>query len=188
MARIEFKNDRTRATEETEGSDGRLNVSSRSDSRPYYNSRDEGQCYTMTFNHPSAGDGEFSFYLQNTSVNQTLVVSSIGINADDIARFKLWFVTGTATNGVSRVPMNLNRTSPNDAAASTALHDGAGTAMDGFAVSGQEIDDIQLIKNGHAELRLTDRIRLGQNDAISLEMQLGTTTPDVFGVVFFYYE
>ena len=39
MARIEYKNDGTRALEEAEGSAGRLNVSSRSDSRSYYNSQ-----------------------------------------------------------------------------------------------------------------------------------------------------
>lgn len=188
MARIEFRNDVTRATEETEGSDGRLNVSARSDARAYYNSRDEGQCYTMTFDHPLAGDGQYSFYLQNTSADKTLVISSIGVNADDIARFKLWFVTGIAANGVARVPVNLNKTSPNDAAASTALHDGAGTAISGLTVSGAEVDDFQLAANGHGELRLFDRIRLGQNDAIALEMDKGTTTPDVFGVIFFYYE
>ena len=66
MSRIEFKNDKTRATEETEGSDGRLNVSARSDERGYYNSRDEGQCYTMTYIHRLPADGELSFSLSTT--------------------------------------------------------------------------------------------------------------------------
>ena len=35
--KIDFKNDATRAQEEAEGSDGRLNVSGRTDSRGYYN-------------------------------------------------------------------------------------------------------------------------------------------------------
>jgi len=188
MARIEYKNDRTRASEEAEGSDGRLNVSSRVDFRPYYNSRDEGQCYTMTFDHPAAADGQYSFYLQNTSVDKTLVVSSIGINSTNIARLKLWAVTGTAVNGVARTPHNLNETSPNDAAASTAVHDGGGTAISGITTEGIELDDIQLTLNGHDEFRLSDRVRMGQNDAMALEMDLGTSTPNVFGVIFFYYE
>lgn len=188
MARIEFKNDMTRAIEEVEGSDGRFNVSSRSDPRPYYNSRDEGQSYTLTFDHATAGDGEYSFYLQNTSTTKVLVVSSIGLNATNIARFKLWEVTGTAGNGVSRTPKNTNLTSPNDAAAGTALHDGGGTAISGLTVAGAEIDDISVVANGHEEMRLSDRVRIGQNDAIALEMDTGTSTPTAFGVVFFYYE
>jgi len=188
MARIEYKNDQTRSLEEAEGSDGRMNVSARSDERAYYNSRDVGQCYTMTFNHPSAADGQYSFYLQNTSVDKTLVMSSIGVNSTNIARLKLWSVTGTAANGVARVPHNLNEASPNDAAASTALHDGGGTTISGLSTEGIEVDDIQLIANGHEEFRLSDRKRLGQNDAIALEVDLATSTPTVFGVVFFYYE
>lgn len=187
MARIEYRNDQTRATEETEGSDGRLNVSARSDERAYYNSRDVGQCYTMTFNHTAAADGQYSFYLQNTGT-KTLVVSSVGVNATNTARFKLWQVTGTAGDGVVRTPKNTNFTSPNDADASTALHDGAGTTISNLTTVGAEIDDIQLAANSHAELRLSDRVRLGQNDAIALELDTGDTTPGVFGVVFFYYE
>lgn len=188
MARIEYRNDRTRAIEEAEGSDGRLNVSSRSDFRPYYNSRDEGQCYTMTFTHTAAANGEYSFYLQNTSTDKTLVVSSIGVNATNIAKLKLWEVTGTAANGVARTPKNTNFTSPNDAAANTALEDGGGTAISGLTTLGAEVDDIQLTQYGHDELRLSDRLRLGQNDAIALEMDTGTSTPEIFGVIFFYYE
>jgi len=187
MARIDYKNDRTRASEEAEGSDGRLNVSSRADNRAYYNSRDEGQCYTMTFDHTAAADGQYSFYLQNTSTDKTLVVSSVGVNATNIARLKLWQVTGTAADGVARAPKNTNLTSPNDAAA-TALHDGGGTPISGLTVSGDEVDDVQLSANTHEELRLSDRVRLGQNDAIALEMDTGTSTPGIFGVIFFYFE
>jgi len=187
MAKIEFQNDVTRAQEETAGSDGRLNVSSRADNRAYYNSRDEGQCYSMTYNHPSAGNGEYSFYLKNTSTTKTLVISSVGVNTTNIARCKLWFVTGTAGDGIARTPRNLNASSPNDATV-IALHDGAGTTISNLTVSGDEIDDIQLPADHHEELRLTDRIRLGQNDAVALELDLGTTTPTIFGVVFFYFE
>jgi len=37
-------------------------------------------------------------------------------------------------------------------------------------------------------LRLTDRLRLGQNDAVALEMDTTATTSNIFGVIFFYYE
>ena len=40
---------------------------------------------------------------------------------------------------------------------------------------------------GHEEFRLDDTIRLGQNDAIAIEYEAGTTG-DVAGVVFMYFE
>ena len=187
MARIEFKNDVTRALEEMEGSSGRANVSARTDGRRYYVSRDAGQAYAMTFEHATAGDGEYSFYLQNTSPTRRLVVSSVGVNAVNIARFKLWYVTGTAANGVARIPVNLNRSSSNDAEV-TALHDGSGTPISGLTTSGIQLDDIRMGANDHRELRLSDALHLGQNDAIALEMDTATSTPLVHGVVFFYME
>ena len=164
----------------------RLNTSSRSDNRAYYNSRDEGQTYSMVYSHPSAADGQYSFYLQNTSTDKTLVVSSIGLNADDLAKFKLCYVTGTAANGVAVVPVNLNRASANDAIC-TAISDEGGTAISGLTTDGC-IDTASVVVNGHEEFRLGDKLRLGQNDAIALEMDAGTSTPDCYGVVFFYFE
>ena len=96
MARIDYKNDTTRAVEEAEGSDGRLNVSSRADGRPYYNSRDDEQCYTVVFDFQSATAGEFGIYWKNTNTSgKDLVISSIGINSVEASRVKLWFVSGT---------------------------------------------------------------------------------------------
>jgi hypothetical protein len=186
MARIEYKNDQTRATEETEGSDGRLNVSSRSDERAYYNSRDEGQCYAGTFEHAVALDGEYSFTLVNTSTDKTLVVSSVGLNNTTASRFKLWFVSGTIANGVAALPTNLNKDSSNDAQC-TFTPDASGTPIT-IGTVGTQIDDVNVAANGHEELRLTDRVRLGQNDGIALEMDTTTTNTLSNGVVFFYFE
>ena len=68
------------------------------------------------------------------------------------------------------------------------MHDGGGTAISGLTPESIELDDIQLTANAHDEFRLSDRIRMGQNDALALEMDLGTSTPTIFGVIFFYYE
>ena len=187
MARIEYKNDVTRALEEMEGSDGRANTSSRSDGRRYYLSRDQGQAYSMTFEHSAAADGQYSFYLQNTSPTRRMVVSAVGLNSTNIARLKLWFVTGTAANGVARTPRNMNAQSSN-AAEVIALHDGGGTAISGLTVNGDELDDLRMPVNGHEEFRLADAIHMGQNDAIAVEMDTGTSTPLIHGVVFFFME
>jgi len=184
--RIEVKSDITGANEEIEGSDNRFNVSSRSDSRFYYNSRDKGQSYSMTWAAVTPADGEYSFYLKNTSTSKTLVIHSIGVNADDLAKFKLWTVTGTAANGASVTPTNLNLSSSN-AAAVTALHDGGSPAISGLTQVAL-IDQASVVANGHEEMRVGDTLRLGQNDAIALELDVGTSTPETFGVCFFYFE
>lgn len=188
MARIEYINDETGSFQEAAGSDNRLNVSSRSDNRAYYNSRDDEQCYTIVYTHLAATDAEFSFYLKNTSSTLTMVVSSVGVNCDTVdTRFKLWFVTGTASNGASVTPTNLNRHSSN-AADATALESAGGTAISGPALDAL-IDMVHLQASGHEEFRLTDRVRLGQNDAIALEADENTAgTADIAGVVFFYFE
>ncbi len=185
MARIEVKNRKTGALEEIEGTDRRFDTSSRSDTRGYYNSRDDGQSYSATWFHSASADGQYSFFLKNNSSTLTLVVSSVGINAFLTARFKLWFATG-GTNGVAVTPVNLNKASPH-AADATFLND-AGTTVDTVTVAGSAIDDLSVVATGHEEMRLGDRVRLGQNDGIALEMDTGDTTPLVHGVVFFYFE
>jgi len=185
MARIEYKNDKTRAIEEQEGSDGRANVSSRSDNRAYYNSRDAKQAYSVPYNHQSAAAGEFSLYIENTSSTKELVITSAGINAVEDGRIKLWFVEGIAAGGAALTPTNLNKGSSNDADA--IIREGAaGDAITGLTTLGL-IDFAAAPAMGHDEFRLHDTVRLGQNDAIAIEYDEGTTG-DFYGVAFMYFE
>ncbi len=184
---IMYRSDSTGADERAQGSDGRLNVSSRSDSRGYYNSRDVGQSYSMPFDFQSAAAGEFGAYWQNTSTTgQTLVIRGIGINTVEAARIKLVYVTGTAAGGTTVTPTNLNKASPN-AATATAMEGGsAATGITGLTSDGL-IDFAYVTATGHEEFRLDDQLRLGQNDAIALEYDEGTGG-DFSGVIFGYYE
>ena len=188
MARIEYINDQNGSFQEAHGSDSRLNVSARTDGRRYYNSRDKGQTYSMVWTHLAATDAEYSFYLKNTSVNLTMVVSAVGVNSDTAdSRFKLWFVTGTAANGASVTPTNLNKGVAHLAQA-TGLESAAGTAISGVSTDGL-IDMLHLPADGHEEFRLHDTLRLGEGDAIALEFDENSGgTADAAGVVFFYYE
>lgn len=187
MAHIEYINDVTGSFQQAFGSDNRLNVSSRSDERAYYNSRDEEQCYTLVWTHLAATDAEESFYIKNNSTTLTLVVSSIGINCDTAdTRFTLSFTDAAATNGTAVVPTNLNRHSSN-AADGTFLHSAGGTAI--TVTPGDLIDFVHVANDAHVEMRLSDRVRLGQNDAIVLQFTENSGgTADAGGVVFFYYE
>lgn len=184
---IGFENDVTGAQSRAKGSDGRLNVSSRTDSRGYYISRDSEQAYSIVFSHPTSANGQYSVYIKNTSTSKTFVVSSAGLNSDLGADCKLWFVTGTAANGTSITAVNTNKASAKDAEL-TVLDDGGGTAISGLTTAGC-IDSVKIPIEGHEELRLDDRVRLGQNDAIAIEVDNVTSgTPNVFGVVFGYFE
>lgn len=186
MARIEFKNDVTRALEEAEGSDGRLNVSSRADSRSYYNSRDEGQTYSMVFEHLTAVDAQYSFYIQNTSKDKTLVIRAIGLNTSAATtRFKLWDVTGTATGAGDVIPHNMGIQTFN---AEGVFKIDTGGTIAGITIAGAAIDDLQVGASGHDEMRLGDTKRLAQDSAIALQVITTLSAPNVFGVVFFYYE
>ncbi len=187
MPEITYQDDVTGFLAKMKGSDGRANVSSRSDSRGYYNSRDREQAYSMPYNHTASVANEYSFYLKNTSSSKTLVVSFVGVSSDLGVDVKLWFVTGTAGDGVTVTPVNLNKASSN-AADVTALDDGGGTTISSLSTDG--IIDYKTIGIGeHEELHVDDRVRLGQNDAIALEVDAVTSgTPQVFGSVFFYFE
>jgi len=184
---IQYTSDNGGNLQKAQGSDGRLNVSSRSDSRSYYNSRFEGQAYSVPFEYSVGEAGEFCIYLRNTSsIGKALVIDSIGVNCDSVSRFKLKYISGTAAGGTAVTPTNLNATSGNAATATAMEGASAATGITGLT-DGALIDYLFVAAGGHEEFRLDDRLRLGQNDAIALELHEGTTA-DIAGVIFFYFE
>ena len=184
---IQYNSDNGGSVQKAQGSDGRLNVSSRSDGRAYYNSRDLGQSYSGVYEMTDATAGEFVAYLKNTSTTgKTLVVESIGVNSVEAAHFKLWFVTGTAAGGTTTTATNLNRSSSNAATVIGMEGGSAATGITGLTEAGL-IDLVYTQATGHQEFRLRDRLRLGQNDAIAIEYDTGTTG-DVGGVLFGFLE
>jgi hypothetical protein len=186
MSEIQYRNDLTRALEYSEGSDGRLNVSSRTDSRGYYISRDQEQAYSLVFDFQSATATEIGFYLKNISTSHHIVISAIGVNSTEDSKIRLVNVSGTPAAGTAITPSNMNVSSSN--AASTTAFEGASaaTGITGLSVTSQ-IDRLRILSGGHQEFRLDDRLRLGQNDAIALQYFEGTTG-DFEGVIFFYFE
>ena len=185
--KLEATSDVSGSDQPIKGSDNRLNTSGRVDNRSYYNSRDEGQAYSTCWDFQSAEAGEFAAYFSNTSTSgKQFVIDSIGFNGATDARIKLWFVSGTAAGGDLLTPTNLNRTSPN-AATATAM--GGGSAATGITgLTSDALIDCAFVKaGGHEEFRLADRVRLGQNDAIGIEFDEGTSG-DVSGVIFGYFE
>lgn len=191
MSDITFRDNNGGAKSQAGGSDERSDVSSRADSRGYYNSRDKGQAFSVAFDFQSAAAGEFGAYWKNVhGENLQLVISSIGVNSVEASRIKLHRVTGTAAGGTALTPVNENFPSANIAApegTTTAMEGGsAATGITGLTSIGL-IDFAYVQATGHEELRLDDRVRLGAGDAIAIEYDEGTTG-DFSGVMFGYYE
>jgi len=191
---FEYQDDSNSGIGRVKGSDNRLNASSRSDSRGYYNARDAGQAYSVAFEMTTPIAGEYFAYWQNNHPDGLqLVISGIGVNAVQAARIKLHVVTGTAATGsgvTAITPLNMNRSSPNTAASSgvtTAVQGDTGATGIGTLTSAGLVDFLYVVATGHEEFRLDDRLRLGIGDAIALEYDKGTTG-DVAGVIFGYYE
>ena len=190
MPRIEYTNSKTNSLEETQGSDARLNVSSRADGRGYYNSRDQSESYSLVFDDANATIGDFVAYLQNTKTDgKHMIIRSASVNGEVRSKFSIVTVTGTAGGGTAATPVNLNFAGVKKAATATALAtaDSGVTPMSGLTAD-KEIDHVQVLAGGHEEFRFQDQVRLGQDQAIAVRMDDGTADSRAFGVIFFYFE
>ena len=181
---IQVTSDKSGSLEKIQGSDGRLNTSSRSDGRSYYNSRDESESFSLIWDDATSASGDYVLYWKNTDVTgRVLVIESIGVNSTTAGIFKVSTVTGTAS-GVSVTPTCLNRSQPRSAV--SVCVEAAGTAITGLTED-LPIDIVACTATGHEEMRLKDRVRLGQDQAIAIECELGTGAR-TWGVVFGYFE
>ena len=177
--------DKTGSREETHGSDNRTNVSSRSDSRQYYNSRDESLAFSLLWDDVSSEAGDMILYWKNTdTTGKALVIHSVGINSTNAASFKIHLVSGTAAAGSLISPFCRNQVKPKSA--QSISMEAAGTPITGLTVVGT-FDHAACTAGGHEEFRLDDTIRIGQDSAIAIEFEQGTTGR-TWGVVFGYYE
>ena len=184
MSQINYPNDVTGSIQIVHGSDGRLNVSSRSDSRHYYNSRDNEQSYIVPFLDAASSTGEIVVYLQNTSTTLTLVISVIGVSTSVLGTFKLHKMNATTATGTVITPVNLNFGSSNAAAANA--RGGAGGV--GGTASDTLIDVLQVGAAGHGEFHTEDTLRLGQNQSVGLEFDRAAGDSIVEGSIFCFFE
>lgn len=158
----------------------RMNVSSRSDERSYYISRDNGDTYTVT-SEATIASGQYLLYLKNTSTTQKFYIKDIRMGSVEQGVFKLSFVDGTAVGGSAITPVNLNKNSANIAAS-----DARGQA----AVSGITDDGIINTINNNAgnstDIDLHDSLILGQGNAIAIKYNGPTSEVDV--TIFGFYD
>ena len=178
--RIQYINDETGNFQETHGSDARLKVSSRSDSRSFYVSRDDGQYYVLRIEDDDAAANDLVAYLRNDSKTKKVHIRDIHISAENACTIKFAYGDATAATGTAVTPVNLNKSSSNDADV-TAFGNGA---VGGVTVS-TFFSTIRVAAGETAEYDVS--IILGQNDNIVVEYDTGTQG-DIEVDIFFFIE
>ncbi len=186
---IVFANDVSNAEERVRGSDGRLNVSSRSDARAYYNSRDKQSFFSLSWDDASTATGDFVAYWKNTATDgRHLVIDRIEMSA--LAKYAFWEVhTGnneTASGGAATTPFCMNVANSLTAPATARTADSSTVAT---------VTQNLLVATGFhsatspAIIRFEDTLRLGQEQSIIVSCNaIETSTTRTFGTVYGYYE
>lgn len=188
--KIRYSDEITKALAEVQGTDGRLNVSSRADGRGYYNSRDMSETYNLLFDDANATADDIVVYLKNDKTDgKHLVVNNITVNGEVLSKFTLVTVTGTAAGGAAVSPVNLNFAGVSKEATVTALAtaDSSVTPMSGLTVD-KEVSALQVQAGGREKFVLADQPRLGQGQAMGIRMDSGTADSYVFGTINFFFE
>jgi len=159
----------------------RLNVSSKSNPRIFYISRDDGLAFVANSTDTSADAGDYIFYIKNTSTTRDLYVERFEYHSANAALWKLWEVTGTAS-GTSVTASNLNL--------------GSGISAEATCVGNGAISGLTTVKqlgthrngaNGEGDMYYGDALILTPGKAIAVEYDTGTTGAAEIDI-FFHYE
>lgn len=161
----------------------RLDVSARTASREYYESRDEGNVYSITMTDAGGQTTEDLIYLKNTSTTHDIVIDDIFIGSLAVSEWVLKFVTNTsAVTGTSITAVNLNKASSKSASVE-ARGGAAGVAN---LVDAGNISILRVGVGITSDFKFGEALRLGQDDAIALE--LTTTAADGEITIFFHFD
>ena len=178
MTIINYHDDITGAQAQTQGSDGRLNVSSRSDERIFYSSRDDGDAYIWHSLDAAAAAGEYIIYIQNTSPTKSLIIKEVVISPGVDMEFIFTTMTGVAA-GTPLIAFNLNRDSGN-----VAPDNSFGNAAVTTATPVTTFHTEQVLALTTSKVDFHDALILGQNDNFAIEGNVnagGTLAVTVIG-------
>lgn len=162
--------------------DNRIKAESKSNVRGYYVSRDDERAFNAVFEDASAAAGDYVAYLKNTSTTRNLYVDLVRVDAANAVKWKVVSATGAATGGNTVTPVNMNRSS-----GITASVDARADNVGGFTAGSNLIATIRNAANSSATIPFDDVLVLGQNDAIAIEYDSGTTG-DASITIRFYFE
>ena len=188
---IRYSDDKGRGLADVQGSDGRLNVSSRSDARAYYNSRDEAAVFALDYSVTLMDTDEDFVAWRNASPTKTLVITSASAAVFEPVDIKWHVGSGVPAAGTAIVPANLNQAvssaAPTDASASFMMGTGS-TPITGLTSGGVVGLQVLTITSTSFVIEWPDTIRLGQGDTFFGEMELASTPGFVRGIIYGYYE
>jgi len=189
--KIVYSDDTGKGLAEVKGSDSRINVSSRSDARSYYNSRDLHLTFSVPFDVTLMDTGEHFVAWRNASDDKELVISHIMISVFEPVDVKWHVGTGTPAAGTVIVPVNLNqgsgRSAPTDGSVSVMMGTTT-TPLTGLTSNGVVAHHGILSIQESVVLEFHDEIRLGQNDTFFGELEDASTPGYVRGNLYGYYE
>jgi hypothetical protein len=153
-------------------SENRLTVNAKTNVRGYFSSRDQGNAYSIVAEDADPAAGEYTVWVQNNSTNHFIVSRIITGSTDADVVWKLWQVTGTGATAAAITPKSLNLALA--ISASLTAKGGAG-GVTGLTTSGMITMWNQGVANSTFVFDSNDMIRIGQNQAIALEYDAGTT-------------
>ncbi len=160
----------------------RLDVSSRTADRTYYESRDEGQVYTVSIEDAGAVADEETVWLENLSTISDMIIDNITIGSVALSTWRVKYVTFTTTpTGTVVTATNLNRSSSNVAAALCR----GGAAGVANLIDGPTLSFINVAAGGQTTWDTKEALRLGQNDQIAIECE---TAGDALITIEFHYD
>ena len=161
----------------------RLNVSSRSDERIYYISRDNGDSYSWSSGTFDITAADTILLVKNTSTTQKLYITEMWFSSDVETRVQVHCPTVAFTDaGTPVTGTNLNRTSGNVAAA-TANQDETNNAQGAIVWTGEIA-----ITGAPYHLILHDALILGQGDSVGVDYVANAAACDVTILGFFDVE
>ena len=149
----------------------RLNVSAKTRDRMYYVSRDDEQAFNAVMPTFSASNGEYVFYLKNTSSTKNIFMHTIEYHSLQAVHWKVFQCTGTAAGGTVIIPTNMNLGSGRLAEATCM---GGGATITGLTITAQ-IGTHRTEATSEAEMNWGGGLILAPNTAIVVEYDTGTT-------------
>lgn len=170
------------AIEEVHGSDTRLNVSSRVDSRSFYVSRDNGQSYVLVSEDDDAVAADIITYLKNTSSSLKMFIRDVEISCENAATIKVHLGDATTATGTPLTSTNLNRNSKNAADVSAFGNAAVGGVASSILLAVQRCP-----AGNNVHFEFNDSLILGQNDNIFVEYDTGNQG-DVEVATYFYMD
>lgn len=149
----------------------RGNVSAKTKNRLFYISRDDGLAFNAIMPSFSAAAGNYVFYIKNTSATRNMMIDSLEFHSLEAVHWKVYQVTGTAADGTTIVPSNLNL-GKGLAAEATCM--GGGATITGLTL-GAQIGTHRTQATGEASMEWGGGLILQPNTAILVEYESGTT-------------